>query len=299
MRTLSALLAATTISAVVGCSQSVDHTEAIERHKLLATELRDNRLYEAAVQEYQKILTYEDIETTVRANINYLIGRLYFEHINDYEQAAAYYVRARALDPSASFADEAGKNLVAALERSGNVADARRQLQTMTDIDAEPASDTDVVVARISGSPIWLSQVNDALANMPPEQQRQIEQNPQAKIDFVHQYVASELLYRAAMRENYNNDPEIKKQVREISRQLLVEKYLFDNVMPKVRIDTVDVKNFYAANRDSLYGGAPYDSVKARVFMDYQSQKAQSAYRDYINTLSQKDRVEFFDQNVK
>jgi tetratricopeptide (TPR) repeat protein len=282
-----------------GCRGQADHAQAIERHKKLASELRDNHLYQAAVEEYRKILDYDDLEPSVRANINYLIGRLYFENIEDYDQAAAYYVRARALDPEGSFMSELSRNLVASLEKSGNIVNARRQLTRATDIDVEPASDSDVIVAKIGDMPVWLSQVDDAIETLPPNLQREVTNSRQSKVDFMHQYVASELLYHAALRENMESDPEIKRKAQQFKRQLLIEKYVLANVIPKIQIDTADVRNFYVANRDARYDGAPYDSVKAQVFLDYQSQKAQSAYQDYISMLSQNEKVRFLDQNVK
>ena len=101
------------------------------------------------------------------------------------------------------------------------------------------------------------------------------------------------------MREGYDQDREIKRKVREIGSQLLVEKYVVEKVLPQIKIDTADVRNFYLANKDTRYSGAPYDSVQARVLMDYQSQKAESAFREYIDRLAQQERVQFLDGNVK
>ncbi len=291
-------IALVTLMLAAGCSKQADHTASIEMHKKLATELRDNRLYDAAVQEYQKILAYDNLDDATRANINYLIARIYFDHVQNYGEAAAYYVRAKTLDPKADFIDEASRNLVTALEKSGNLVTAKRQLNQMTDIAAKPANDSDVAVARIGGVPVWRSQVEDALAALPPDVQKQVLSKG-SKVDFMHQYVGTELLYHAALRENYDKDPDIEKQMSQYNRNLLVQKYVLDNVIPKIQIDTADVRNFYQANKASHYNDAPYDSVKAQVFLDYQSQKAQSAYADYISMLAQKEHVEFFDENVK
>jgi len=97
---------------VASCNTS-DHSQRIEDHRRLAGELQSNRLYRAAIEEYQNILTYDDVDTPTRANINYLVGRVYFDHLGDYENAAAYYVRAKELDPEGSFADQATRKLVA------------------------------------------------------------------------------------------------------------------------------------------------------------------------------------------
>ncbi|MCK4461693.1 MAG: hypothetical protein KAW46_07795, partial [candidate division Zixibacteria bacterium] len=95
------------------------------------------------------------------------------------------------------------------------------------------------------------------------------------------------------------DDPEIKSQQRLLLRRLLVDKYVLDKVMPQVSIDTNDVRNFYLANKDEKYDQVPYDSVKAQVFLDYQAQKANAAFSDYITKLSKVEKVEFYDQNVR
>ncbi len=286
------------LSILSSCNNSVDHTTTIERHKKLAGELRENRLYEAAVDEYKKVLNYEYVNNSERANLNYLIGRIYFENISDYKNAAAYYVKAQSLDPDAPFSAEASRKLVASLEKMGNVVDAKRRLDAIVNLDAGPQNDEDVVVAKVGTVPIYMSEIDNRIQQLPPESQRQFL-NPQAKVEFMHQHVGMELLYHAAVRENYDDDEEIKKQQQLFNKQLLINKYVVDKVMPQIKIDTNDVKNYYLANKDKQYKDAPYDSVKAQVFIDYQSEKTQSAFGDYISMLAKKEKVEFFDNNVR
>jgi hypothetical protein len=291
-------LAMAVIIAVIASCGSNSGGVNIELHKKLAGELRDSRLYTAAVEEYQKILADETLEARTRANINYLIGKIYYENIVDYEKAAAYLLKARSLDPEGSFATEASKKLVASLEKMGNVLDAKRQLDVATDIDARPAGEGDVIVARVGGTPVYLSEIESQIQALPPDAQKQFLNAP-AKVEFVHQYVGIELIHRAALRENYGDDPDVAERMRLMRKQLLVEKYVSDKVMPQVKIDTLDVRNYYAANKDSRYESAPYDSVKARVFLDYQQEKAGAAFSDYISNLASVEKVEFFDRNVK
>ena len=282
---------------LTSCS-NVDNSQAIERHKKLAGELRDTRLYSAAIEEYQTLLGYPDIDLKTRGNINYLIGKIYFENLFNYEKAASYYVRARAIDPDGSFVNEASKNLVASLEKSGQILEARQQLNDATALDATPKQEGDVAIARVGGVPIWLSQMEDELQSMPVEIQKQFTSR-QARVEFAHQYVAMELIYRAALREAYDKDPDIQKQQRLLLRKLLVDKYVVDKVIPEVTIDTTDVRNYFLANKQSKYQDAPYDSVRAQVFLDYQGQKTSAAFSDYIAWLSKAEKVEFYDQNIK
>ncbi len=282
----------------LSCGSANRNDDAIDRHQRLAGELRDNKLYLAAIEEYREILRDETLDDSKRANVNYLIARIYFDNLEMYEEAAAYYVRARALDPNASFAAEASRKLVASLEKMGHMLDARRRLAEVVDIDAAPSDVGDMVVARVGGVPIWLSEIEQQIQMLPPQMQQQFVTR-QARIEFVHNYVATELLYHAAIREGYDNDPEIKRQARLVNKKLLVDKYVVDKVMPQVHIDTIDVRNYYLAHREDRYRNAPYDSVRAAVFLDYQGRKTEAAFSDYISQLARVEKVEFLDHNVK
>jgi len=275
-----------------------DHSARIDRHKRLAGELDNNKLPLAAIEEYEKILAFDDLSDRERGNISYLIARIYYEDLKDYRNAAAYYVRAKEYDPNGSFVTEASRNLVASLEKLGNVLDARRQLGAVTNIDHQPADDDDAVVARIGGRDVWLSEVEDQIVLLPPEIQSQLTDR-RAKVQYVHQYVGVELLYNAAVREDYLSRPDIQRQHEQLEKRLVVDQFVSEKVMPDLNIDTIDVRNFYRANKDSLYNGAPLDSVRAQVYRDYQSEKANAAYNDYIMRLAEAEKVEFLDQNVK
>ncbi len=281
-----------------GCGKTGSDEAAVERHKKLAGELKDNKLYEAAIEEYQKLLARDDIDTVTRANINYLIAKIYYENLNDYPNAAAYYLRARAINPNGSFVEEASRKLVASLEKMGHLVDAKRQLAAATDIDTTAHDKNDVIVAKVGGVPIWRSEVEEQIQALPPEMQKQFL-TKKAKIQFMHNYVAAELLYRAAIREDYGNDPEVQKKQRQLYKKLLIDKYVVEKVMPQVHIDSADVYNYYVAHKDDRYHGAPFDSVRATVFLDYQGEKTESAFNDYISRLAKVEKVEFYDENMQ
>jgi len=294
---VTVLLTAAVTVLSAGCG-SADHSEQIEQHKVLAGELDNNRLYQAAVKEYEKVLSYDDLTSSERANINYLIARLYYEDLKDYRNAAAYYIRAREYDPEGSFAAEASKNLVASLEKLGNVFDARRQLSAATNVDSKPRSKDDVAVAEIGGRKVWRSEIEDHIAALPPQVQDQLTSR-QARVEFLHQFVGVELLYNAAVREDYLSDPEIQRQQENMLRRLLVDRFVSEKVIPRIQVDTLDVKNYYLANKGTRYGDKPYDSVRSEVFLDYQSDKAEAAYSDYIESLARAENVKFYEQNLE
>ncbi len=282
---------------IVSCGQG-NASAQIETHKRLAGELDNNNLPLAAIEEYEKALALDGLSDQERGNLCYLIARIYYDGVKDYKNAAAYYIRAKGYDPQGSYATEASRNLVASLEKLGNVIDARRHLDASTNIDHKAADGNDVVVARMGGREIWLSEVEDQIRLLPPEVQSQLT-NRQAKLEYVHQYVGVELLYAAAMREDYLSKPEIQKQREQLEKRLVVDRFVSEKVMPGAPVDTADLRNFYLANKDSLYKGAALDSVRTQVWRDYQSRKAENAYNEYIMHLAQAEKVEFLDQNVR
>ncbi|HDL03570.1 MAG TPA: hypothetical protein ENH25_05510 [candidate division Zixibacteria bacterium] len=267
--------------------------------KNLAGELADNNLYEASIEEYMTVLSDRNLEPKTRANINYLIAKTYFENLRDYENAAAYYVRARALDPEGSFYTEAGKNLIASLEKMGRIVDAKRELDKSTNIDSIYAEhEGETMVAKIGDLPVYLSQIDNEIQELPPDVQKQFL-GKEGKLAYVQQYVATELMYRAAIREGMENDPEIERKKELLAKQLLVEKYAVEKVLPQINIDTTDLKNYYLANKDDMFDGKDYDDVKTQVLMSYQQNKAQQAFSEYVAKLSAAENVRIFEENVK
>ncbi len=294
---LHIVLLAACLPALAGCSGQ-DTSGSVELHTKLASELISNHLYSAAVQEYQAILVLPGVASEKLANVNFLIGRVYYENLKDYEQAAGYFVRAKTLDPAGSFVEEASKDLVACLERSGRVLDARRELGSATDIDTTAHPAGDLPVAKLDGRTIWRSEVEEQIQQLPPSIQKQLL-NPEAKAKYLRNYVGVELLYSAACREKMDTDPTLIRQKDHLFKKLVVQKYVETRVMPGVSIDTADVRNFYLANKDTRYKGMPFDSARAQVFMDYESQKTESAYGEYLSKLASASHVEFLDQNLK
>ncbi len=278
-----------------GGSPVVDHTV----QKNLAGELADNNLPRAAIEEYSRILDDKSIDNETRANIYYMTAKLYFEELQDYEKAAAHYIRARSLNPDGSFYAEAGKNLVACMERMGRVIDAKRALDRTVNLDSAYAEHKgDTLVAKIGDMPIFLSELDDRIQKLPPEIQKE-HATRQGKLVILNDYIGMELVYRAAVRDGLNSDPEIVKAQKELARQLVVDRYISDKIMPLDEPDSLDLYNHYVAHKDDRYSGNAYDEVQYQVYRDYQQDKFRKAFSDYVSTLAEYERVKIFEENVR
>jgi len=302
MAIVSIILSSLTLILVVvillgyGANENVNDYTA---EKNMAGELGDYNLYQASVEEYKKILLDNSLETATRANINYLIAKIYFNDIFDYENAAAYYLRARSLNPDGSFYDEAGKNLIACFEKMGRIVDAKRELDKTVNLDSiQAAHDGEKTIAKIGDRPIFQSEIESAIQQLPPDVQKQFL-DKKGKAAFLSNYIATELMHQAAIREGFDSDREVLEKKAIIEKQILVEKYMTDKVMPEVNIDTVDMRNYYLANKSGRYENKNFDDIRSQVFMDYQNEKAQQAFSEYIAKLSAVSKVEIFEENIE
>lgn len=282
---------------LAGCGQSADEAE-LDRRKKVAGELRDSKLYEAAIAEYNEILNAEGLSDGQRGSVAYLIGKVYFEDVKDFENAAAYYVRARALDPDGSFMAEASRNLVVALEKSGRYLDAKRELENVTDLDATDSPRGSIPVAIISGDTVWLAELEIQIQSLPAEFQKQML-TVEAKRQFLRQYIGIELVAQSAIREGLDRDPDFLLRRETMVKKLLMEKYIAERIMPQLSMEPSDIRNFYEANQEKRYQNQKFEAIAERVARDYRTEKSAMTYMEHIARLAKIEKVVFLDQNIK
>lgn len=263
----------------------------------LAGELADNNLPLAAIDEYSKILDRGALDDKEKGAVCYLIGKTYFEDVGDYEKAAAYYVRARALDGGASYNVEAGKNLISCLERLGRRLDARRELDRQTNIMPDTTRPPGKIVATVGSKDITLAEYREAVATLPQEAQDKLT-NPAERRKFLDQLIGRELVYSAAVREGFDRDATVLRDMKNLEKEYLTQYYIRGKVVPTIQPDTTDLEMYFKANKDK-YGGKELGEVRQQVMQDFVMYKGQKAISDYINGLSQAAHVQVFEENLK
>jgi hypothetical protein len=118
-------------------------------------------------------------------------------------------------------------------------------------------------------------------------------------MEILQQRIAVELMYQDAVRNGMDKDNDILRKQKDIEKQLIVERYVMAKIIPQINIDTADVKNYYQANKKSKYGDKSYDEVSTKVLMDYQQEKSQRAFSDYVSKLAAIEKVKVFEENIK
>lgn len=281
--------------------QSGPNSEAASRAKRLAGELADNNLPEAAIEQYQQLLSSSSITNSERGAINYLIAKLYFEKMGNYQEAAAYYIKARYLDSDASYSVEAGRNLIASMEKMGRRLDARRELARQVSSDGSLSSDSssgsEKLIARVGDYKITLSDFNRAVESLPFERRESLT-TPEAKTEFARQMVGKELLYRAAVREGFDRDPDMLKDIMLLEKEFISQYFIRQKIVPSVQPDTAGMNLFYRANLEK-YGGRAIGEVNTVLRQDYIDYLAQNAINEYINQLIVAEPVKIYKENLR
>ena len=222
-----------------------------EKQFQYANTLASKGLKREALGAYEKYMESISASPSDRAKVAYQMGGIYMD-LGEYEKALASFYRVDMEDPNTEMATEVAQKIVACLERLGMTSQARYELESRTAIGKKETEDTDrglgPVIARIGKEEVRMSVINEALDQLPDWMRKQYEPD-EAKVDFVRQYIATELLYRKAKRLGHENDPDVRIKVRDLTKQVLVQKIVVDE-MGKIIIDPRDIKLYYDAYKD-------------------------------------------------
>ena len=278
-----------------GCA--TQGTVDIEARKKIAQELKANNLFVQAKSEYESLIDMQGLTSEQRGAIAYLIADICYNDIQQYSEAAAWYIRAREYDSKASYNDDLAKNLVAALEKSGRLIHAQQQLAASTSPDSTVRAADDQIVATFGQTKVYRSDVERTIQELPVELQQQLK-TPERRIGYLRQYVGVELLYEAARREQLDQGDRFAKRRELALKRLLVDEYVAAKLTAPNRLDSADVMNFYMANK-AQFGDRPFPEIQQEVMSAYQNQKMESAYNDLIESLAKAQGLKILDENMR
>lgn len=283
--------------------------ETALRSREVAGKLKAAGALDEAAGLYERYLEAGKEEPAARARIAYSLGNTYLES-GRFEQALRWFYEAELLADDVLAAQVAPK-IVHSLERMGRYHSAQAALDERSAMGSgkEPAerSSEDPVVARIGEDEIYRSDVERALDELPPELSRQVV-GAEARAQFLERYVGEELLLRKALKLEMDKDPEVQRRRELLMKQLVVGKFLEDEIAAKIEVDEADLRNYFEASRE-LYqpkaeGGKPaversFDEVRPIVERDYRMFKLQSMYEEAIATELAAAGVELFPEKME
>jgi len=271
----------------------------------LADQLAEKELYEQAIAEYDHYLQDPSLSPKLRANTNYLVGNLYMEKLHDYQNAMARYIKAKFIYPRTELKNEINRRIVECLERVGRSLDAQQEMEQATSLKGEKPQGKGPVVARMGKREITLGELNDQIEKLPPYM-RSTFQERDKKVDFLKQYIATELMYDTAKRRGYDRDKNIIEGTFQAKKNLMVQKLIQDEIKGAVHIGDSDLKLYYQAHKDKYVeekGGKrrqlPFLEARERVKQDLAQERENQAYERLVQRMLRAEDVKIYDDLVK
>ncbi len=304
---LLALLSVTALGA--GCQNSgakPPFAEAAVRE--LASSLYNNQLYGQAVAQYTYLLQNYKLDDKQAANINYTIADIYFERVHDYENALAYYLKIKHLYPESPLIAEINKKMVTCLERLERSTDAQQVLQESALLDQSQAQPKrpGAVIARIGKRSITTGDLDYEISQLPPYMKTELTDKSQ-KIDFLKQYIATELFYSTAKRDGLDRDPEVVEGAFRAKKNLMVQKLLQSEISKDVNVQESDVELYYKAHRQDyadkddngkILGFKQLADIRPQVMQDLIKFKQKEAYKVKLQSMMRAEAVEIYEDKL-
>lgn len=293
---------------LTSCSKSPQNLPA-ERVREFANVLYNRELFKPAIAEYERYLHEYPLDEREQASISYTIGNIYFDRVHDYESALAYYLRVQQLYPKSELVPEAGKRIVECLERLQRSADAQQALEENTFLDTSQVAKKrpGEVVAKIGSREITTGDLDYEMKRLPPYIQAQIKDKSK-RVEFLRQYVASELLYDTARRKGLEKDPEVVEASFQAKKNVMVQKLLEEEIAGQVNYGDSDLELYYRANlsryvKSDSSGKNPqqlaFAEAKSQVTQDYIREKQQQKYNELIDRMMRAEAVKLYDDKVQ
>lgn len=294
---------------LIGCSKPTTSNLSKEQARNYANELYNRQLFRQSVAEYERYLHSYPLDESEQANISYTIGDIYFERLRDYENALAYYIRIRYLHPKDELLRAVDQKIVACLERLQRPEDAQQKLTESTTLEPEKLATKrpGAVVARIGSREITQGDIDFELSQLPPEL-RSIYTTKEKKVEFLKQYILTELLYDSAVRQGLDKDTEVVEAAFQAKKNFMVQKLLQEQISSKIKIEPADVELYYQANKSkyaekddkgNVVREKPLDEVQKQVTQDLVLEKQKQIYEELIQRLMVAENVQILDDVLR
>jgi len=238
-----------------------------DQTKQLATKLAQRNLYQRAAKLWQDYLAEAKMPEPERARTLFQIGTL-LEKGNLYDEAIEYYYRSEAAAKLDELEPQINAHVKDCFEKLGKFSALRYELMDRTSLKASDQAGGKVV-AEIGAEKITEADLDAEIENsidnqlspmsafMTAEQlneqkKKMLEQykSPEAKVQFLQGWLAQEILYRQALEDKLTEKLEVKKLLDEVTRGVLSQQMMNQQLADKINITETDLQTYYTANKD-------------------------------------------------
>jgi tetratricopeptide (TPR) repeat protein len=291
-----------------------------EQVKQLAVRLASRNLYARAAKVWQDYLVLNTLPDEEHARILSQIGTL-LEKAGSYAEAIEYFYRSEAIAKVSELEPQINAHIKNCFEKLGKFSSLRYELMDRTSFNKTKIAG-DKIVAEIGAEKITEADL-DALieaaidnqlapmaAFMTTEQLYEQKKNileqyksPSAKQRFLQSWLTQEILYRQALEDKLQDEPEARRLVEELTRGALSQFIMNKELASKINITETDLQTYYEANKDkfvepsnkedpnSVERQKTFDEARQEVITALLGQKRQEVQTGLIKQMMDKYNV--------
>lgn len=279
-----------------------------ELDRELATRLQSVGVDAEAARYFERYLERTETPSDKKAPVALALARI-LKDDGQLERALGWLYRVEQWSPGSPSAKEAGPLIVACLDRLGKGTAAQTALKSRSGLKPQESAQTladsngaGPTLALINGKPFTQAEFNQALDALPPEARASLR-DPAQRRGLLEQLVARELLYGKAVTRGLDSDPQVRRQVEAMTRELTIARLLESELKDKVKPAESDLRNFYEANKDRFKGKdgtlPPFESIAQAVGQAYWMSRAQSLSQDLLRDALAAQEVQLFPQALE
>lgn len=293
----------------LGCGSNSGSKVSGDKMREFANDLYNRELFKQAIEQYKIYLSDYNVGDKEQANINYIIGDIYFDRLKDYENALTFYLKVKHFYPETSLTEEINKKVVACLERLDRSVDAQQALKETTSLDpgAVAPNRPGEVIARIGNRNITMGDLNFEINQLPPNMRQQFSER-EKKLEFLNQYLTTEMLFNTAKREGLDNDKDVLDQAFQAKKRFMVYKLLEQRVAQNIQTTDTDLQLYYEANKDkytekdkdgNVLREKSLAEVRDQVARDYYQKRYLDESQRLIGKMMEAESVQIFEDKIQ
>ena len=291
-----------------------------EQAKELATKLAQRNLHTRAANVWIEYLSNTTLPDTERAKGLFQVATLY-EQADMYAEAIEYFYRSEITSKVTELEPQINTHIKNCFEKLGKFSALRYELMDRTSFQKQENAGSEVV-AEIGPEKITqadldaiieqtidnqLSPLSSFMTNeQVNEQKKQMLErykDPSAKTQFLQSWLAQEVLYRNALEDKLINEPQVQKQIEQVTREVLSSELMNRQIADKVNVTETDLQTYYQVNKDNYIESAneddpnsvprqkDFNEVRDQVTSELIGKKSQDVQQQYLKQLMDKYNI--------
>lgn len=135
---------------------------------------------------------------------------------------------------------------------------------------SQEAGKSETALAKVDGKPISVDEVRLSIEMLPDAPRISLTHDKEALRRYVEEYAHKEMIYREALKQGIDKDPEVRRLVAAAEKTIVTQYMLDKTLADKVKVTDADLKKYFEEHKDEFtaedqltLAHIQFDSLKA------------------------------------